>query len=83
MPILLFVIDDRQSMDQRDVWIKHYGWFRGFVKLKKIREQLGIEWVDQAPTRIFLFFWGIFFCVCFLCCFHVSKCFKKKKWIGE
>ena len=67
MPILLFVNDDRQSMDQRNVWIKHYGWFRGFVKLKKIREQLVSGWVGQAPTRIFLIFLGkFFFCVFFV-----------------
>ena len=49
------------------------GQTRGFVKLKKI----GVGgWVKSQ-----LGFWGGGECVCFfvffLCCFHVSKCFKK------
>ena len=51
--------------------------FRGFVKLKKIREKLGSGWVGQAPTRIFFFEIS-----CFLCCFHDSKCFQKELKIG-
>ena len=39
--------------------------------IPKIWEKLGSGWVGQAITRIS-------FCVCFLCCFHVSNSFKKK-----
>ena len=57
-------------------------WPRGFVKLKKIREQLGSGWVGQTPTRIVIFFLNCVFCdfcVVFCCC----TCFQKKLKMGR
>ena len=55
---------------------------KGFCQVKKIpkiREKLGSGWVGQAQSRIKFFGGKCFFFVFFVCCFHVSKCFKKKK----
>ena len=54
---------------------------RGFVKLKKIEKseknsEVG-GWVK--PQLAFYFFWKLSVFLCFLCCFYVSKCLKKKK----
>ena len=62
--------------------------YKGFFqvkKIQKIREKLGSGWVGVSSSNSdYYFFLNILcFFVCFLRCFHVSKCFQKnkKKWI--
>ena len=59
--------------------------FRGFIKLKKIREKLGSGWVGQAPAQIFFGGGGdlvVFFG--FFCCTYFQKQFKNldRGWVG-
>ena len=46
---------------------------------------LGILKYKKSEKNLEVGGWVIVFFICFLCCFHVSKCFQKeyKKWIGE
>ena len=57
---------------------------RGFVKLKKnpkIRKKLGSGWVGgSSPSSDYNF---VLEMLCFLCCFHVSKCFKVFLWFFD